>query len=282
MSPSKSNSSIRRVKACWRLVALLSFVVLTACAPKGLKPALRDDIVFDSVRYQALMTALSVNADAAWFVDRGRWRAVSTSPSVGPIVRAPRFAAIGNLPDRVMIADVALDHGIDPAYMLGLARRESGFDTYARAKGSSAGGLFQFTRGTWLCNLRLYGVGLGIGEAANIVRGRNGRCSVIDPSDRFYLLSLRFNAALSTQIAAQHTLDNQRFLEGLGRAPSHADLYVLHFFGPGDGRTFLSAPADAFGYQVTPRAAQANPGVFYRHDRPLRVWEIYRDFGDEL
>lgn len=226
------------------------------------------------------MSAMSVNADAAWFVDRARWNTtLALSPSI-PIELGRRFATASDVSNQVLISDAAQDQGVDPAYMLGLARRESGFDTFARAKASSAGGLFQFTRGTWLCNMRLYGAELGIADASTIFRGRDGRCSVADPAVRFYLLSLRFNAALSTQIAARHTLDNQRILEGLGRAPSHADLYALHFLGPGDGRTFLSAPADAFGYQVTPRAARANPGVFYRHGRPLHVWEIYRDFGE--
>jgi hypothetical protein len=53
----------------------------------------------------------------------------------------------------------------------------------------------------------------------------------------------------------------------------------MHFFGASDAEAFLSAPANAFGYQVTPGAAAANHDVFYRHGRPLRVWEIYRDFG---
>ena len=277
---SNSKSSTRRAEVGWRLFALLPFILLSACGPEPLKPALRDDIVFDAGRYQAFMQTLSVNTDAAWFIDQTRWQALAT-PSPGSLAnRAAPRPLTERIGDLALIYNVAQDEGVDPAYMLGLARRESGFDSYARARTSSAGGLFQFTSGTWLCSLRLYGADLGIGEAANILRGHDGRCSVVDPADRFYLLSLRFNADVSTKIAARHTLDNQRFLKGLGRIPSHADLYALHFLGPGAGQDFLSAPADALGYQVVPRAAQANPAVFWRHGRPLRIWEIYRDFGN--
>ena len=279
MSPSRTSFSTKRVETACRLLCLLPLVLTTACTPKGLQPALRDDIVFDAPRYQAFMTSMSVNVDAAWFVDRARWQTASAPPPIQAVAQSRDRGRHSDGSYQAMIADVAEDQGVDPAYMVGLARRESGFDSAAHARTSSAGGLFQFTRDTWLCNLRLYGAQLGVGGADAIVRGGDGRCSVTNPADRFYLLSLRFNASLSTQIAARHTLQNQRILETLGRMPSHADLYALHFLGPSDGRLFLSAPADALGYEVTPRAAHANPAVFWHHGRPLQVWEIYRDFG---
>src|SRR4051812_24472606 len=55
--------------------------------------------------------------------------------------------------------------GADPAYMLALADKESTFDHQAKAKTSSAVGLFQFLEGTWLRALNAYGAKHGFGTA---------------------------------------------------------------------------------------------------------------------
>src|SRR4051794_40209332 len=57
--------------------------------------------------------------------------------------------------------------GADPAYMLALADKESTFVHQAKAKTSSAVGLFQFLEGTWLRALNAYGAKHGFGTAAD-------------------------------------------------------------------------------------------------------------------
>src|SRR5215218_3206304 len=47
--------------------------------------------------------------------------------------------------------------GVDPAYMMALADKESSLLPHNKAQTSSAEGLFQFVEGTWLEVLRRYG-----------------------------------------------------------------------------------------------------------------------------
>jgi soluble lytic murein transglycosylase-like protein len=53
--------------------------------------------------------------------------------------------------------------GVDPGFMLAMAKQESGFNPNAKAPTSSATGLYQFTRGTWRTMVDKYGAQYGIG-----------------------------------------------------------------------------------------------------------------------
>src|SRR3712207_7631960 len=66
-----------------------------------------------------------------------------------------------------------------------LFRSESGFNPNAKARTSSATGLFQFIDQTWLSTVKQHGDKHGLGWAANAIQqGSNGRYFVADPAMR--------------------------------------------------------------------------------------------------
>src|SRR3569623_3115901 len=90
------------------------------------------------------------------------------------------------------IRQAALSTGMDFSYLLGQAKIESGFNPNARARTSSATGLFQFVEQPWLATVKQHGAEHGLGwAAAALQRGPNGRYRVADPAARRAILDLR-------------------------------------------------------------------------------------------
>ena len=56
--------------------------------------------------------------------------------------------------------------GVDFNFLLGAARRESGYNPNAKASTSSAAGLFQFVDQTWLSTLKQHGAKYGYARYA--------------------------------------------------------------------------------------------------------------------
>jgi len=161
------------------------------------------------------------------------------------------------------IARAAQATGVDFNYLLAQARLESSLDPGARAGTSSAAGLYQFTRGTWLQTLEKHGAAHGAGWAdAAIEQGR-----VSDPTLRQQVLALRHDPDLSARMAAELARDNRAaLLPVLGREPDAAELYLAHFLGAGGAGKFLTAlAADPALSAATllPEAAAANRAIFY-------------------
>jgi len=183
---------------------------------------------------------------------------------------------------RVVTQEVGTPGGLDPDYLWHLANRESALNPLARARTSSAAGLYQFTANTWLCALRQYGADLGLASAAKIRRRPNGSCWVDDPSERRRLLALRYNTRVSTQVVTVFTRGNYHLLaQVLDRPPNMRELYTLHFFGETDGLAFLAAreaTPGRFAYTVSGEAAGANRNLFYDGRRPRTVDELFRMF----
>lgn len=169
----------------------------------------------------------------------------------------------GHEPVRAAIVRAARATGVDFDYLLAQARIESSLDPAARAPTSSAAGLYQFTRGTWLETLDRHGANHGLDWAdAAIDRGRVG-----DPALRAQIMALRFDPNASALMAAELASDNRAVLAGaLGREPDAAELYTAHFLGAAGATTFLSALASDPGQSAAamlPQAAAANRGIFY-------------------
>lgn len=164
---------------------------------------------------------------------------------------------------RAAIARAATSTGVDFDYLLAQARLESRLDPSARAGTSSAAGLYQFTRGTWLQTLDRHGGDHGLDwTSAAIDDGR-----VRDPALRQQIMALRFDPDASALMAAELASDNADHLSGvLGRAPDAAELYMAHFLGAGGAGQFLRALASDPGQSAAallPKAAAANRGIFY-------------------
>jgi len=178
--------------------------------------------------------------------------------------------------------------GIDFDYLVDVARVESGYDPTAQARTSSARGLYQFTRQTWLSTVQRHGADHGFGWAADAIdRDGSGRLSVADPMMRQQIFDLRDDPTASSTMAAAFTADNRAHLESrIGRAAEPVDLYLAHFLGSGGAVKFLSAMAadpDQPGAPMMPEAAAANRSVFYAADGSMRsLTEIRERFRSKL
>lgn len=165
--------------------------------------------------------------------------------------------------------------GVSFEYLVAKAAQESSFKTDARAETSSATGLFQFTRGTWLDLMKKFGALYGYGELAQKISvGNDGRPVVNDPLALQRLMALRSNAEASGLMAAAYARDNAATLEHtLGRGVDATDLYLAHFLGPTGASQVLNAAAakpDTAAAGLLPAAAKANANVFYAADGRAR------------
>ena len=65
--------------------------------------------------------------------------------------------------------------GVDADFLVRTARRESAMNPAARARTSSAAGLFQFIEQTWLATVKAHGAKHGYGQYADLIyRGGPG------------------------------------------------------------------------------------------------------------
>ncbi len=166
--------------------------------------------------------------------------------------------------------------GVSFQYLLAKASQESGFKADAEASTSSATGLFQFTRGTWLDVFKRHGAELGFGDLANrIGAGPGGRLSVFDKADEQKILSLRENPEASAKFAAAYARDNATALsQNLNRELDATDLYLAHFLGPNGANQMLSAAESApniYASHVVPDAARANRSIFFAENGSPRT-----------
>jgi hypothetical protein len=186
------------------------------------------------------------------------------------------------------IAGASAQTGIDFDYLYNQARIESSLDPAAKATTSSATGLFQFTRQTWLATLKQHGIAHGLAWAANAIRqDGNGQLTIDDAQTRQSVFDLRNDPEASSIMAAAFASDNEAFLSReLGRAIEPVDLYLAHFLGAGGAAKFLSAhDADptTLAAPLNPAAAAANRTIFYRSDGSARsVGDIREMFAARL
>ena len=176
---------------------------------------------------------------------------------------------------RAAIARAATRTGVDFDYLLAQAKLESGLDPNAKARTSSATGLYQFIDSTWLRTLDRHAEKHGMDWAGEAIGG-NG--TVTAPGTRGELLSLRYNADISSLMAAELTRENADGLRGsLGREPEPAELYLAHFLGLGGAQKFLGALGSDPGQSAValmPRAARANRAIFYSGGQARSVGEV--------
>jgi len=193
-------------------------------------------------------------------------------------------AAIGDRGfDRVTraIANSAKRTGVDFNYLLGQAKIESGLNPSAKARTSSATGLFQFIDQSWLGVVERHGQKHGLGWATSAI-GRNsrGRYDVSSASLKRQILNLRKNPEVASAMAAEFASDNKDYLERrIGRAVQPVDLYLAHFLGPAGARKFLSHHSKNPNGAAAPhmlRAARANRSIFYKKGGVPRSFDDIR------
>jgi hypothetical protein len=186
---------------------------------------------------------------------------LSDTPYLG--ATATTAANNGGTPVRAAIARAAQATGVDFNYLLAQAKIESSLNPAAKAPTSSAAGLYQFTRGTWLQTLDRHGAEHGLGWAGDAI----SRGQIADPAMRAQVMALRFDPNASALMAGELAADNRAELAtALGREPDAAELYLGHFLGIGGATSFLSTLAsnpDAIAANVLPQAAASNRNIFY-------------------
>lgn len=156
---------------------------------------------------------------------------------------------------RDIIRDAAEVVGEDDDLAIRIASAESSLKPGAKAKTSSATGLFQITQGTWNALVRKYGKQLGVGYA--------------DRDDP------RANSLMGMVL----TKENRANLRGgLGREPTDGEVYAAHFMGAGSAKKLIkNRNSGSSAVRAFPKAAKSNPNIFYDKDgRERSIAEVYQ------
>jgi hypothetical protein len=166
-------------------------------------------------------------------------------------------------------------------YLLKTAQRESALEPEAKAKTSSATGLFQFIEQTWLSMIRQEGPKQGLGTLAGAIsEGDNGRLTVADPAAREKILQLRTDPQVSAVMAGALTQKNREQLAAsLGRQPHAGELYMAHVLGARGASDLIRTAGSDPGRVAAkdfPDAAAANRGIFFdKSGRARSAQEVY-------
>jgi hypothetical protein len=171
--------------------------------------------------------------------------------------------------------------GVGFDYLLKTAQRESALAPDAKARTSSATGLFQFIEQTWLSMMRQEGPKQGMANYAGAIsEDGSGRLTVSDPALREKILQLRTDPQVATVMAGAFTQRNaEQLAQALGRQPQAGELYMAHVLGARGAtdliRTAANDPTRAAARDF-PDAAAANRSIFYdKAGRARSAQEVY-------
>ncbi|WP_442753955.1 transglycosylase SLT domain-containing protein [Methylocystis sp. JAN1] len=156
---------------------------------------------------------------------------------------------------------------MDPALLMAIADKESNFSTTAKARTSSASGLFQFVEKTWFKAVRDFGHLYGREEEANAIADASSAIGAVAPQKKARILSLRNDPYLSAALAAEMLKkDSSKISEKIGRPLTAGETYLIHFLGPEDAERFMNALVSAPNMSAAallPKPARANRPIFY-------------------
>lgn len=174
----------------------------------------------------------------------------------------------------------------DFSFLMGQARIESALDPAAKARTSSAAGLYQFTRQTWLDTLHRHGERHGLGWASRGIAMVGGQARITDPALAGQIMNLRLDPDAAALMAGELANDNAAYLAtAFGRPADHTEMYLAHFLGAEGARRFIAAHDHSPGQSAAalfPEAARANAGVFYQSGRARSLDEVRALFASKL
>jgi len=175
--------------------------------------------------------------------------------------------------------------GVDFAYLLEKASAESSFNPEAKARSSSATGLFQFIESTWMSMVKNYGDKYGLSDLADKIDSRG---KVSDRATRKEILELRKDPELASYMAAELAAENKSYLERtVGGDIGSTEMYFAHFMGAGGASAFLKEMQHnpmATAADIFPKEALANRGVFYdsKTGQPRTLQQVYNFFDKKF
>ena len=175
---------------------------------------------------------------------------------------------------------------VDFDYLLRTAIRESSLNPEAKARTSSATGLFQFLDSTWLQVMKEEGPRLGYGQYADAIKvDSDGDYYIADKALRQEVLKLREDPQIASDMAAAFTRSNGAYLfEKFGHMPSPGELYIAHFLGAQGAEKLFDAglkDPDQIAAKLFPKQAKANRSIFYEGGEARTIREVYRALVDK-
>ncbi|GJE37580.1 transglycosylase SLT domain-containing protein [Methylobacterium persicinum] len=183
------------------------------------------------------------------------------------------------------IVKASEEAGVDPVYMMALADKESSFDTDAKAATSSAQGLFQFVKATWLELIRDYGSRHGLAEEAAAVKG-NGPAITVADGMKERVLSLRNDPRVAALMAAELIKrDRERIEARVGRPLSTTEMYLAHFLGTASAGKFMSLSSEKpeeTAAKAFRAAAKANRSLFTQKEGGKRRHLTIAEFQSRI
>lgn len=182
------------------------------------------------------------------------------------------------------IQNASAQTGVDFSYLLKQADVESSFNAGAKAKGSSATGLFQFIDSTWLSMVKKYGDKYGLGTLADKISDSG---KVASKAVKNQILSLRKDPEIASLLAGEYASENKSYLQNrVGGDIGATELYMAHFMGAGGAGDFLeamNANPDTKGAALFKNAACSNPNIFYDKSGNARsLAQIYALFDNKF
>lgn len=157
---------------------------------------------------------------------------------------------------RTMLIYTAEVVGIDTLTHITTAKLESGFKSTAVNKHSNAGGLFQFTNGTWH-------------EMIDLVGAKYG----------FTHNTKKTNAYANAILAAELTKKNTKYIQKvLGRKAVPGEVYATHLLGIGGASKLFRAKGNVSAAALLPNAAKGNYNIFYTKTGKARTARQLRDY----
>ena len=133
--------------------------------------------------------------------------------------------------------------GVDTALMYAIAKQESAFNPEAKAKGTTAKGLYQFIQGTWEGMVKTYG------NKFPILKER----SPLDPE-------------ANAIAGALYIKENSDILSKAKIAVDATSIYAAHFLGSSGAKKLFSLKPSEIAAEKMSDAAKTNKSVFYKTD----------------
>lgn len=227
---------------------------------------------------------LAMSGTSAW----GRTRTLALA-AVGVMLALPMAAAEERPVPRSVLTAARLAGertGVDPAFLLAVAWRESSMRPDASSRRSSADGLFQFTNDSWLRAMHEFGGRHGMAGLAAAIEPRGDGFVVRGRGNLRRILALRAVPRVAAVMAGEAFARDMPVVEAAAGHALHApEAYLIHVLGAYGAVRYLEVA------QRRPRAsallaagggAAGNRGLFTREGRVLGAKEALHLIGAEI